>query len=167
MPREHFISQFERRKRRLPHWEGPGETYMMTFKLANPRLLDLTEDRFGRLVIGAIHHFAQPGTPHQRYLLFDHTVMPDHIHMLLRPLVRDGRAESLGRITHSLKSWLAHRINGMLGRSGRVWQVESYDRIIRNQEEYEEKADYILDNPRRAGLVDDPAKWPWWGNGPG
>jgi REP element-mobilizing transposase RayT len=101
----------------------------------------------------------------KRYLLYDCTVMPDHVHAVLKPLAVDGKTERLSRIMHSIKSWLAHEINQRVGGSGRLWQDETYDHLLRNEADYQEKAAYIYDNPRRAGLTDDPAKWPWWGNG--
>ena len=161
MPRRYGgIVQIERRRRRLPHWEASGETYFVTFRLQRPTALDLTNDAVAQSVVNALRFFDG-----KRYLLFDYTVMPDHVHVILKPLVVGGQSEPLWRITHSLKSWLAHRINEMRGRKGSVWQEESYDHMLRNREDYSEKAAYVYDNPRRKGLVDDPANWPWWGIG--
>ncbi len=163
MPSESkHLSQFQRRKRYLPHWEGPGETYFITFGLLRPPAVDLTDERIGNLVVGALRFFDG-----KRYLLLDYTVMPDHVHLILKPLVCDGQAETLARITHSLKSWLAHRINDIVGRTGPLWHEETYDRVLRDEEDYREKAAYIFNNSRRKGLVDDPAQWPWWGRGSG
>jgi len=155
------LEGFERRRRRLPHWEGPGETYFLTFRLMCPDFVDLTQERIGRLVVEAIMFFADV-----RYELYDYTIMPDHVHLILKPIVHDGKAERLANVTHSLKSWLASRINRIVGRSGQLWQHESYDHIVRDEADYQEKAAYIFDNPKRAGLVNDPAEWPWWGVGP-
>jgi REP element-mobilizing transposase RayT len=91
--------------------------------------------------------------------------MPDHLHCIIRPPRLNGSTVHLSRIYHSFKSWTAQKINNAEGRSGPLWQDESYDHIIRNREDYEEKAAYILDNPRRRGLVVDGAQWPWWGKG--
>jgi hypothetical protein len=40
-----------------------------------------------------------------------------------------------------------------------VWQDESYDRIIRDDQELEEKLLYMYNNPVKAGLVADPADY--------
>ena len=37
----------------------------------------------------------------------------------------------------------------MLKRKGKVWQNESYDRVIRNEDEFLEKLNYIASNPTR------------------
>ena len=159
---EDQIDQFEKRKRHLPHWEDPGATYFIRFGVRHPAPMDLTRPDIAKLIVGALHHFDG-----ERYLLFDYTVMPDHVHMILKPIVRGGKTERLWRITRSLKGWLAYRINHVVGRSGPFWQDESYDHIIRDQADYLEKAGYIYENPCRQGLVKDPAAWPWWGKGSG
>jgi hypothetical protein len=48
---------------------------------------------------------------------------------------------------HSIKSFTAHEINKALNRSGKVWQEESYDRVIRNEEDFLEKMSYLANNP--------------------
>jgi hypothetical protein len=40
-----------------------------------------------------------------------------------------------------------------LGRVGPFWQDESYDRVIRNNEEYIRTVNYVLENPVKAKLV--------------
>ena len=154
--------QFERRRRHLPHWEEPGATYFVTFRRHADAGIDLTARDVAPIIIGALHHFDD-----DRYWLYDYTVMPDHVHVILKPVVRDGGAELLWRILQSLKAWTARRINETTGRSGPVWQHESYDHIIRNQADYEGKAGYIFQNPCAKGLISDPAEWPWWGRGKG
>jgi len=156
------VAQFEKRARHLPHWEGPGETYFVTFCLRRPPTVDLTDPEIAPLVVGALRHFDG-----RRYVLYDYTVMPDHVHLIMRPVVCNGRAERLHQITHSLKSWLAHAINKRLGRSGRVWQEEACDHVIRNDRDYEEKSTYIRNNPGERGLLGVLAEWPWWGTGSG
>lgn len=152
------LEEFERWRRDLPHWEGPGESYFITFRLHKSAGLDLTEPRFGRLVVSALRF-----NHDKRYLLFDYTVMPDHVHFIVKPLVAEGKTERLSRLLHSLKSYLANQINGVAGRTGALWQNERFDHILRDDRDYREKAAYILDNPRRKELVKDPIDWPWWG----
>ena len=156
------LRQFEIHERHLPHWEEPGATYFVTWVLRRPPPVDITEPRLGALVIQALRFWDR-----RRYLLFDYTVMPDHVYAILKPLVRDEQSARLSAIHHSLKSWLANRINRAVGRRGPLWQDESHDHILRNLQDYEEKAAYIFDNPRAKGLIADPTLWPWWGQGSG
>jgi REP element-mobilizing transposase RayT len=157
-----LISSFEVTHGKLPHWEGVGAAYFVCFALRKPAVVDLTSPEIGPVVVEALRH--QDGA---RYLLFDYVVMPDHLHMILRPATADGTSERVTTILHDLKHWLAHALNRQVGRRGPLWQVESYDHLLRNYDDYLEKARYIYENPHRAGLVDDPARWPWWGQGSG
>jgi len=61
----------------------------------------------------------------------------------------------------------AYRVNRLLGRVGPLWQEESFDRIIRRSEDLKKKADYICDNPVRAGLAKsrDEYQWIWRATG--
>ncbi len=62
-----------------------------------------------------------------------------------------------------IKGASAQLINRELGRSGKVWQTESFDRVLRSSESLDTKLDYILRNPVRAGLVSkwDDYAWMW------
>ena len=89
--------------------------------------------------------------------------MPDHVHLLLRPReVESGLWTDLGKIMKIVKGAGARRINLALGTSGSVWQDESYDRIIRDEQEFEGKWTYMRENPVRAGLVDVPEDYPYF-----
>jgi REP-associated tyrosine transposase len=78
-------------------------------------------------------------------------VMSDHVHMISIPLIDIQKSEifSLARITKSIKGTSAHLINRQLGVAGRVWQEESFDRVLRVPEKLDEKIAYVLDNPVR------------------
>jgi REP element-mobilizing transposase RayT len=55
---------------------------------------------------------------------------------------------------------------------GTFWQHESYDHVIRNEKEFERIVTYIIENPVKAGLVEEWQQWPYtyinpellWGN---
>ncbi len=148
-----------RRKRHLPHFERAGASYFITFTLTRGTGVNLTGASVAPIIIGALHHFHG-----DRYWLYDYTVMPDHVHCILQPIVADGVAHSLERIMHSIKSWTSNQINRTVGRTGALWQGESCDHIVRGERDHREKARYIFNNSAAKGLVDDPADWPWWGN---
>ena len=90
--------------------------------------------------------------------------MPDHVHLICLPLVDENGSISIPEITRTIKGESAHRVNRALDRSGRVWQDESFDHVLRGCESLREKVDYILQNPVRAGLVlrSDEYPWLWW-----
>jgi REP element-mobilizing transposase RayT len=90
-------------------------------------------------------------------------VMPDHVHLIFTPLIDRELCElvSLRRVTKAIKGASAHLINRRLGRSGTVWQEESFDRVLRCSEKLDEKVEYVVDNPVRRGLVASPSDYPW------
>jgi len=123
-------------RRRLPHWRLEGATYFVTWRLHHNQAPLNPEER--SLVLEAIQHFNG-----QRYELAAWVVMDDHIHVIVRP--RTGH--ELSGITHSWKSFTANRLQREHARQGALWQDESWDRIIRDEDEFLEKAQYILNNP--------------------
>ena len=91
----------------------------------------------------------------QRYRLFAWCVMPNHVHVVFRPL----RGYRLAEILHSWKPYTARTVNLHLGLRGAFWQREYYDHLIRNEEEFRSILRYVMENPVKANLMD----WPWVG----
>jgi putative transposase len=92
-------------------------------------------------------------------------VMPDHVHLLLTPLGDEDGPFTTPRIMQAIKGASAHRVNKLPGRKGRVWQEESFDRALRKEETVGYRLDYMLQNPVRAGLVENPLDYRWlWRN---
>lgn len=168
----------------LPHLDSEGSIQFVTFRLADslPKhvirqtqeqrdeedeqhlqhleaLLDaaqgacvLRNAEAADLVQTALTRFHQV-----RYLLFAWCVMPNHVHVLLQP----QKGHRLSEILHSWKSYSAKRINSLIGRTGVLWQSESFDRYIRDDYHLEATIQYIENNPVKAGLADAPHLWPW------
>ncbi len=86
----------------------------------------------------------------QRYWLGRFVVMPNHVHVLVRPLGEN----TLSEILHSWKSFTAKQINAALGREGKVWQDESFDNIVRDEPALEKFSAYIQENPAQASLAE-------------
>lgn len=80
----------------------------------------------------------------KRYDLIAFVVMPNHVHILMK--LKEGH--DLVEITRSIKSFTAKKINGNENRTGRVWQSESYDRLIRDPRHYENVVRYIIANDK-------------------
>jgi REP element-mobilizing transposase RayT len=107
----------------------------------------LRDHRAAKIVADSLKHF--DGI---RYLLFAWCVMPNHVHVIFSCL--EGFDTS--SILHSLKGFTSREINKILGRSGTLWQAESFDRCIRDSQELEQKIDYVLGNPAAAGMENWP-----------
>jgi REP element-mobilizing transposase RayT len=91
----------------------------------------------------------------QRYHLHSFVVMPNHVHLLVTPLVVSSAW--LG----PLKGFTGHRANQILERRGAFWQAESYDHLVRNDDEFRRVERYIENNPVAAGLATSPELFPW------
>jgi putative transposase len=83
--------------------------------------------------------------------------------MIFTPLVNEqaGEIYPLGEIMDAIKGASAHKINRHLGRTGKVWQTESFDRVLRSSEKLDEKIQYTLNNPVRKGLASTCAEYRW------
>ncbi|MBE2284734.1 MAG: transposase [Prosthecobacter sp.] len=104
-------------------------------------LLRLAEHR--EVIVEALHHFDG-----SRCDILAYVIMPNHVHVLCHPM--DGH--SLENLTRSWKRHSADHIHRRLGRSGSLWQDESFDRIICDEEHYRRVVRYIARNPSKAGL---------------
>lgn len=83
-----------------------------------------------------------------RYDIDSWVVMPNHFHALVTPLAK----WRLGAILQSWKGASARAINAQLGRTGRLWQPEPYDHIVRSEEQLDHYRCYIAENPIKARL---------------
>lgn len=81
--------------------------------------------------------------------------MPNHVHLLCTPL----SGHLLAEIMHSIKSFTSSEANKMLGRKGRFWQKEYFDRYIRNARQFVRTVTYIENNPVKANLCDRAEDW--------
>ncbi len=106
----------------------------------------LRETPVRTIVVDSLHYF-----DNGRYELGSHVVMPNHVHLVIRPFEQDERA--LERITHSWKGHTSQEINKLLALRGPIWQEESFDRIVRDEEHLWRTIQYIGRNPRKAGIA--------------
>ncbi len=84
--------------------------------------------------------------------------MPNHIHAIVRPI----NNWTLSAITQSWKIKIARAANQILGKTGqRFWQPESFDRVIRDDDEMRRVRRYIRRNPVKAGLCAKEKDWKW------
>src|SRR5262249_35749071 len=109
------------------------------------------DPRIAGIVVEAIRHGAEVLN---HYLLHAWVVMPNHVHILITPKV------PIPILMKSLKSITAKRANEILGQTGNpFWQEESFDRNVRDRDEFFRIRNYIEMNPVRAGLVCAPDQY--------
>jgi putative transposase len=95
------------------------------------------------IVAESLRHFDE-----DRYRLCDYVVMPNHVH-LLAAFADD---EAMLAQCESWKHYTARQINRILGRTGRFWEQDAFDHLVRSPDEFERLRRYIAENPRSAGL---------------
>jgi len=135
-------------RRRLPHIRVDGAIYFVTWRvqLGQSDLSAAERDSIAE----AIRHFAD-----SRYRLHAYVIMNDHVHVLVRP----STGCALAQIVQSWKSFTANQLQRQHGRRGAVWQGEYFDRVVRDDDEYEQKRDYILNNPSKRWPEIDSYRW--------
>jgi putative transposase len=146
--REQPVEQLSRRvMERVERWLDAGMGQCL-----------LRQRAVAREVTEAFHFFDG-----KRYELGAYVVMPNHVHLILRPFRPD--VASLEVILKSRTGFTAQRINRACERQGVVWQEESFDRIIRDEEHLWRCIQYVGRNPSLARLrVDACLRWirPEW-----
>ncbi len=167
----------------LPHWEAGETPQAIFFRLAdsmphhirehwegelrtNPEVVPAGEQRrrleavldagFGeaylcRPMIGPIIEKALLHFDEVRYRLHAWCVLPNHVHVLATPI----GDHALSAIIHGWKSYTANQINKALGRAGKVWFEEYFDRKIRNEKHFNDASFYIEQNPVKAKLCEE------------
>jgi Rad3-related DNA helicase/REP element-mobilizing transposase RayT len=108
----------------------------------------LARDDIAALVAATLEKF-----DNTQYRLLSWCIMPNHVHLVLQPF----KSAELSRIVHSLKSWTAKEANKVLTKSGKFWQAEYYDHLVRDEGDLLHQTDYAFKNPERAGLTN----WKW------
>src|SRR5947209_3678311 len=82
--------------------------------------------------------------------------MANHVHLLITPLV------PVSKLMQSLKRFTAREGNRIMDVINQpFWQDESYDRLVRDEIEFERIANYIEMNPVNAGVVATPEEFVW------
>jgi alanyl-tRNA synthetase/REP element-mobilizing transposase RayT len=148
-------------RRNLPHFEKPWAIYVINFQTLNGRQLSPAARD---VVFDCILHWRE-----RRYRLVAACVMPDHVHMIIQPGIKETDAQGqpvfwpLSEILHSIKSFSAKEVNQLDNTSGVLWQDERFDRFIRSDADLQEKFRYVCGNPWTAGIVDEqtPYRWLW------
>jgi len=137
-------------RRFLPHWRLEYSTYFITW--CKERNVASLQECERTIVVETILHFHQV-----RYHVWAYVVMDDHAHVIITPMNYE-----LSEILRSWKSISALKINRQRGRKGRLWQPESYDRIVRNETEFVAKMEYILNNPFKRWSGTKEYAWADW-----
>jgi len=98
----------------------------------------LAQPKNAEIVANALLYFNE-----DRYLISNFVVMPNHVHVLFRPLGDHQLAQIIGL----WKSFTAKKINHRTHQVGSIWQANYWDRLIRSAEHLQWTENYIQQNP--------------------
>jgi REP element-mobilizing transposase RayT len=141
--------EFLLKRRNLPHLQAPAATYFVSFHCQEG--ITLTEPARD-IVLAALRFWDG-----KRISLDAAVVMPDHAHAIFRIIDKSD----LSQIMHRIKSYSSNEANKLMKRKGSLWIPESFDHILRNEEEWLLKMIYIRGNPVKKGLVEKPEDYRW------
>ena len=120
--------------------------------LAKPEIREIVEEQ--------IHRFDG-----KLYDLESYSIMSNHVHILFDSYLESKDLQikpdaftgclSVAKIMKRIKGASARYCNKKLGRDGTFWAAESFDMYIRNEEMYWNVKNYILNNPLKAGIVEE------------
>lgn len=168
----------------LPHFDAPGVTQFVTFQLldsfpvtrraefeailkepddsAKRRKLEVWLDRghgecwFRRRDVAEIVEKILLEADGRDYRMQAWVVMPNHVH-----LVVDVWDVPLVKLINGWKGKSSREANQLLGRSGKFWQEDYYDTLIRDEAHLKRASRYTEQNPVKAFLTKAAREWPW------
>jgi putative transposase len=140
----------KRRPQRLEVIFSTDPVFFVTFCTRNRQTIpDLEKAQ------AAVEAYARRGVEDFGTALGRYVIMPDHIHLFV-----------CGDVEFVLSKWVAglkRAISKSLRVSGEFWQPTFFDHVLRSEESYSEKWEYVCENPVRAGLVKKSNDWPYQG----
>ena len=95
------------------------------------------------------------------WMIGRYIIMPDHVHFFASPL--QTAAKQLSYAVGKWKEWTSKALVRTQQATAPVWQPEFFDHVLRSEESWRAKWNYMHENPVRAGLVNDPQDWPYTG----
>jgi putative transposase len=144
---------FGRRPPRLERSFATSPVYFVTF-CTHERQRFLAKDE----VHTAFALFAKRAKDNFNVAVGRYVIMPDHGHLF----VRGDYNFRLGPWIGALKQALA-RAATLSRAKGQIWEEGFFDHVLRSNESYSQKWNYVRENPVRAGLVKSAADWPYQG----
>jgi putative transposase len=130
----------------IPLWVDPAQSvYFITICCAPRHVNQLCHKQLASFLFETVEYRCQQKTWFAHVFL----LMPDHVHTLLSfPLSKTP----MRKIISQWKAWATKQF-------GIHWQRDFFEHRLRDDENRIEKANYILANPVRAGLVKKPEDW--------
>ena len=124
-------------------------TYFIT-SVTHKRKDFFRNPEFAEILQSQLLHYEE----NYNYNLIAYAILPDHYHALIKL----SEENQISRILYAIHSYSSKLINESLDRkhSGKIWQGNAFDEVIKSENMYYQKLAYILFNPWKENLVDNP-----------
>lgn len=107
--------------------------------------------------MAAYAHWLHDYAVRHRVAIHAWVFMTNHVHLLVTPETTDG----LSRLMQSLGRHYVRHYNQRYRRSGTLWEGRFKSCLVQTEDYLLQCYRYIELNPVRAGMVNDPAEYPW------
>ena len=154
------MKNVNRKQLRLPDYDysTEGFYYVTVCTYNRNRLLGKIEN--GKMILSRYGKIAdytwQDLKNHNSIELYEYVIMPDHIHGIIQ---LHGGLKDVSEIVRQFKTFTSKRINEFLKQNGlqpffagEIWQRSFYGHVIRDENDYLEKVQYIINNPLKEEL---------------
>jgi putative transposase len=128
-----------------------------------------TEDKYCDILVRNIKHYQQ----RYKFSILGYVIMPSHFHWIVEVNPKLGTISEIMRDIMKFSAWDVMEVLSFDGRSDmlqlfteaahlfpkhrrKFWMTRFDDEVIRNQQMFSTKLNYIHNNPVEAGLVDRP-----------
>lgn len=95
----------------------------------------------------------------QRYEVLAYCFMPNHVHLIAAGRDESSDARMFIKLSKQYSGYYFKKATGL-----QLWQRYGFERVVRNDAELALTIGYIVSNPVRAGLVNDPLEYPHLGS---
>ena len=130
----------------VPEWVSERSFFFTTVCCAKRTENQLCDPKVGPAILSTVQFYHEHLKWHCRLFL----LMPDHAH----GIICFPREPGMGT---TMKAWKGYvrKFHGV------EWQEGFFDHRLRDRFELDEKTDYVMNNPVRAGLCAVPEEWPY------
>ncbi len=148
-----MVTAFWRKQNRLP-LPNYAETHAYLLTLA----CEKRRREFNGALVGFCLEKLRGGAAKRKVHVLAYCFMPDHPHLL----VYSENPAFVPAFLRDFKQITGFTFKKRTGRT--LWQKSYHDHILRSEESVRRAARYIVANPVRAGIVSNPADYPYTGS---
>ena len=131
----------------IPEWAARHSVYFISISCKKRGSNFLAHDRTSSDLIQSWLYLQTAGKCTPLFIM----IMKNHLHLLSR--FQDHEGKTMAAVISSWKRFTARTL-------AVEWQRNFFDHRIRNQNDFNQKWEYIQNNPVKAGYVKESSDWP-------